>query len=125
MQQHISRYRALEMFAESIVELEIAHGENLPVLIGKIKWQAKQALNRKDRLRNEKLNVAREKARETTIRKAKKFRDQMMPHIEKAQMAGRLTTRDIADWLNEQGFTTARGFDWSSGSVHRILERDG
>ncbi|TWI56458.1 recombinase [Bradyrhizobium huanghuaihaiense] len=125
MQQHISRYRALEMFAESIADLEIAHGENLPVLLGKIKWQAKQALNRKDPLRNEKLNVAREKARETTIRKAKKFREQMMPHIAEAQTAGCLTTRAIADWLNEQGFTTARGFDWSSGSVHRILECDG
>ncbi|MCA1427330.1 MULTISPECIES: recombinase family protein [unclassified Bradyrhizobium] len=125
MQQHVSRYRALEMFAESIAELEIPNDKGLTALFGQIKSQARQALNRKDPLRNKKLNVAREKARETTIRKAKKFREQMMPHIAEAQTAGCLTTRAIADWLNKQGFTTARGFDWSSGSVHRILEGDG
>ncbi|APO56900.1 recombinase family protein [Bradyrhizobium diazoefficiens] len=125
MQQHISRYRALEMFAESIAELEIPNGKDLTALLGQIKWQAKQALNRKDSLRNKKLNVAREKARETTIRKAKKFREQMMPHVAEAQTAGCLTTRAIADWLNEKRFTTARGFDWSSASVHRILQCDG
>jgi hypothetical protein len=125
MQRHISRYRALEMFAESVAELEIPDCKNLPVLLGKIKWQAKQALNHKDPLRNQKLNVAREKARDTTIRKAKKFREQMMPHIAEAQTAGYLTTRAIADWLNGQGFTTARGFDWSSAAVHRILASDG
>jgi hypothetical protein len=125
MQRPVSRYRALEMFAQSVVELEIPDGKNLPVLLGKIQWQATQALNYKEPLRNEKLDVAREKARETTICKAKKFREQMMPHIAEAQTAGCLTTRAIADWLNEQGFTTARGFDWSSAAVHRILTSDG
>jgi hypothetical protein len=120
MQQNLSRYRVLELFAESVAKLDLA-GADLEVVLNKIKRQAKKALNHKAPPRNEKLAEARAKARASTKLKAATFRATALPLIAAAQKAGARSTRQIAEWLNNEGHVTARGFAWSSAAVHRIL----
>lgn len=117
---NLSRYRVLEMFAQSVLDLDIADAD-LASLFAKIKRQAKRALNHKAPPRNENLKEARAKARDTTMRKAKEFRAATLPLIAQAKAAGAVSTRQIAEWLNEAGHETARGFKWSSASVHRVI----
>jgi ribosomal protein L17 len=118
--QNLSRYRVLELFAQGLVDLD-ADDADLAALIAKIKRQAKKALNYKPPLRNAKLAEARVKARASTMRKAKEFRTVIMPLIKEAQKEGCESTRQIAEWLNKAGHSTARGFNWSSASVHRVI----
>jgi hypothetical protein len=124
MQQNLTRYRVLEMFAQRIAELEVADTASIEKLIGKVKREAKKALNHKDVPRNKNMKEARVKAKEATIRKAREFRAEMMAPIEKAKKAGCKTTRQIAEWLNNHGYQSPRGFKWTSGSVYRQVTGD-
>jgi ribosomal protein L17 len=124
MQETLTRYRVLEIFAETVRDLEAADGADLEKLIAKIKRKAKKALDHKGAPRNENLGEARVKALASTKRKAKAFRLAMLPLIAQAKASGAGTTRQIADWLNDQGHLTARGFAWSSAAVHRIITAD-
>jgi DNA invertase Pin-like site-specific DNA recombinase len=45
----------------------------------------------------------------------------VLPHIEAAKAAGHSSTRSIAAYLNGKGIKTARGSEWRSGSVARVL----
>jgi ribosomal protein L17 len=121
MQETPSRYRVLEMFAQSILELEAEDTANLARLIGTIKRQARKALNHKAPPRNENLAQARAKAIASSKRKAAEFRVSIMPLIKEARKDGCESTRQIAEWLNKKGHLTARGFAWSSAAVHRII----
>ncbi|MCK1543369.1 recombinase family protein [Bradyrhizobium sp. 179] len=121
MTQHLSRYRVLEMFAESVVKLELGDKDNIEAAFTRIKRQAKKALNHRAPPRNENLEQARKKAVASTKRKAAEFRAFIMPMIKDAQKEGCVSTRQIAEWLNKKGYSTSRGFAWSSGSVHRII----
>ena len=47
----------------------------------------------------------------------------LAPIIKELQAAGKTTLRAIAEGLNEQCIPTARGGEWSSVQVMRILER--
>ena len=47
----------------------------------------------------------------------------LAPIIKELQAAGKTTLRAIAEGLNEQGIPTARGGEWSSVQVMRMLER--
>ena len=47
----------------------------------------------------------------------------LAPIIKELQAAGKTSLRAIAAGLNEQGIPTARGSEWSSVQVMRILER--
>jgi hypothetical protein len=47
----------------------------------------------------------------------------LAPIIKELQAAGKTSLRAIAAGLNEQGIPTARGGEWSSPQVMRILER--
>ena len=47
----------------------------------------------------------------------------LAPIIKELQAAGKTSLRAIAAGLNEQGIPTARGGEWSSVQVMRILER--
>jgi len=47
----------------------------------------------------------------------------LAPIIKELQAAGKTSLRAIATGLNEQGIPTARGGEWSSPQVMRILER--
>ena len=47
----------------------------------------------------------------------------LVPIIKELQAAGNTTLRAIAEGPNEQGIPTARGGEWSSVRVMRILER--
>lgn len=47
----------------------------------------------------------------------------LAPIIKELQAAGKTSLRAIAEGLNEQGIPTARGGEWSSPQVMRILER--
>lgn len=122
MPQGQSRYRALETFAETVAALEVGKAKSLPALLDQIKGQAISVLRTKYPPRNEKLSEARVKARTATIRKAQEFRKTILPHVAKARKDGAETTREIADWLNKHKIKTARGFDWSSSSVYRLIE---
>jgi recombinase len=124
MQQNISRYRALELFAESVAELDLGEVENLAKLLGKIQRRARQALSHKQAPRNERLGEARQKARESTMRRAREFKEQVMPHIEQARREGCTTTRQIADWLNKKNISTPRGGSWQSSTVYRVMKGD-
>jgi ribosomal protein L17 len=120
MPENLSRYRVLEQFAQSVLDLP-SEDADLVALIGKIKRQAKKALNHKAPPRNENMDEARAKASASTKRKAKAFRATMLPLIDQAKVAGAKSTRQIAEWLNKQGHLTARGFKWSSAAVYRII----
>ncbi|MCK1534203.1 MULTISPECIES: recombinase family protein [unclassified Bradyrhizobium] len=125
MQEIPSRYRVLEQFAQSVLALQLEETEDLAKLLSSIKRQAKEALNHKAPLRNEKLSEARAKATASSKRKAAEFRASIVPMIKQARKDGCESTRQIAEWLNKQGFRTSRGFTWSSVAVHRILVCDG
>jgi DNA invertase Pin-like site-specific DNA recombinase len=47
----------------------------------------------------------------------------LAPVIKELQAAGKTSLRAIAAGLNEQGIPTARGGEWSSAQVMRVLER--
>jgi len=47
----------------------------------------------------------------------------LAPIIKELQAAGKTSLRAIAAGLNEAGIPTARGGEWSSAQVMRILER--
>jgi hypothetical protein len=47
----------------------------------------------------------------------------LAPIIKELQAAGKTSLRAIAAGLNEMGIPTARGGEWSSPQVMRILER--
>ena len=47
----------------------------------------------------------------------------LAPIIKELRAAGKTSLRAIAAGLNEQGIPTARGGEWSSVQVMRILER--
>jgi hypothetical protein len=47
----------------------------------------------------------------------------LAPIIAELQAAGKTSLRAIAAGLNDQGIPTARGGEWSSPQVMRILER--
>ena len=47
----------------------------------------------------------------------------LAPIIKELRAAGKTTLRAIAEGLNEQGIPTARGGEWSSVQVMRMLER--
>jgi ribosomal protein L17 len=121
MQSVLSRYRVLEKFAESVVSLELEDAADLAAALGKIKKQARKALSHKEPPRNENLAQARKKATASTKKKAAEFRAFIMPMVKAAQKDGCESTRQIAEWLNKKGHSTARGYTWSSAAVHRII----
>jgi hypothetical protein len=47
----------------------------------------------------------------------------LAPIIKQLQAAGKTSLRAIAAGLNEQGIPTARGGEWSSPQIMRLLER--
>jgi hypothetical protein len=47
----------------------------------------------------------------------------LAPIIKELQVAGKTSLRAIAAGLNEAGIPTARGSEWSSPQVMRMLER--
>lgn len=52
---------------------------------------------------------------------AKQRGAKVMPHITSAKAAGHQSTRAIAAYLNDKGIRTARGSEWRSGSVQRLM----
>lgn len=121
MGENLSRYRVLEKFAKDIVELQLDEAADLDRILSRIKRQAQKALDHRTPPRNEKLDEAREMAVAATKKKAAEFRTSIMPAIKDAQKDGCVSTRQIAEWLNKKGHTTARGYAWSSASVHRVI----
>jgi DNA invertase Pin-like site-specific DNA recombinase len=49
--------------------------------------------------------------------KAVKHAAEIAPQIEKARQEGCNTLRQVADWLNVQGFVTPRGKTWTASAV--------
>ena len=52
---------------------------------------------------------------------AKARAEKVLPHIRAAIAAGHSSTRAIAAYLNGKGIRTARGKDWRSGSIDRVV----
>jgi DNA invertase Pin-like site-specific DNA recombinase len=65
------------------------------------------------------LGTSRSAAKRSETAKARAAK--VLPHIEAAKAQGHRSTRAIAAYLNRKGIRTARGADWRSGSVGRLL----
>lgn len=52
---------------------------------------------------------------------ARQWAQGIAARIEEARGAGRASLRQIAAWLNENGFTTHRGAQWTAAAVQRVL----
>lgn len=55
--------------------------------------------------------------RATRAAKAAKHAAEIVPQINKARSEGCNTLRQVADWLNVQGFVTPRGKSWTASAV--------
>ena len=55
--------------------------------------------------------------RASLLAKAKKHAEEIAPAIKKARLAGCESLRQVAEWLNDQGFVTPRGKAWTASAV--------
>ncbi|WP_366915917.1 recombinase family protein [uncultured Neptuniibacter sp.] len=63
------------------------------------------------------------KARAARSDRANKHALLVLGEIQRAKAEGNSTLGDLADWLNEQEITTARGCKWTRTAVSRVLKR--
>ncbi|MGB7548922.1 MAG: recombinase family protein [Terracidiphilus sp.] len=54
-----------------------------------------------------------------------KFASDINNFIRQCPMAGQMSLRQIAIALNERGFTTPRGGQWSAVQVKRVIDQAG